>query len=128
MLSQQQQIAFTFHALCIIFTVGLKQREQEQELQQERPLPPATSPNPESNQILSPQTRSSQEPTSKLCSVGAKPPDQIYQGALEEDSELDDSDDDGGVALSGSMVEDLVVRARGKARDLGGIDEASDLD
>jgi hypothetical protein len=127
MLSQQQQIAFTFHALCIIFTVGLKQRELEQEQDEARgeepPFPPGTSPRPDSNQILGPQTRSSQELTSKLGSVGAKPPDQTYQGALEEDS-----DDDGGVALSGSMFEDLVMRFRGKEKDLGGIDELNDLD
>ncbi|KAK4135072.1 hypothetical protein BT67DRAFT_290742 [Trichocladium antarcticum] len=130
MLSQQGQIAFTLNILCLIFAVGLKQQEQEQEQQehaQTRPETWSTTPGSHHPARWSPhspssQTPSSQTPSPQLGTAGAESRDQIYAAGPVDSSEFEDSDDDGGVAISGTMLGDLVVRVRWVEDDLDHLD------
>lgn len=134
-LSPKQQFAFTFHVLHLLFTVGQKLLEKEEQEQTRGQVPRGeelglSPPRPRQDCSQAPpdaSTQSSQTLGSQLNRVGVKPPDQTYQKGLVEDSDPEDSDD-GGVALSGTAFGDLVVRVRGLEGDMKEIEQLGDVD
>ncbi|KAL2187660.1 hypothetical protein L209DRAFT_753736 [Thermothelomyces heterothallicus CBS 203.75] len=123
LLSYQQQVAFAGHVLFAIFSIGMKQLEEEGKEQQQRERHQEQLQN---HGALSLQGAGDWKPQKGPTSATPGPeaavpsqaspdrtpsPDQISRGKPENGAESEDSDDeDGGVALFGPAYGDLPFR------------------
>jgi hypothetical protein len=131
LLSAQQKLVFVARVLFVIFTVYMRQMEENQELQEDQelaqeeegqhedpeqhqdcnPILPQQSAMPPSKDKTSPTPGPDSNPIANLGTVDATSHHQICQGKARNDSDLEDSDDeDGGVSLSDPELGDLPPR------------------
>jgi hypothetical protein len=149
LLSAQQKLIFVARILFVIFTVYMRQMEEEQVLQEAQeltqeeegrhedpeqhqdcnPILPQQSAMPPSKDITSSIPGPESNPIANLGTVDATSHPQICQWGAKNDSDLEDSDDeDGGVSLSDPELGELPPRVSSEEGQWDELDGYTSLD